>query len=532
VQARDRNNGRIDTNNTGNLVVRFGAPTSPEAASPPIFANESFETSSANNRFTPPLQDSATPNQGLAAFQRVPNIDFGGTSSTGMYAPDFDPGSDGGPSDFSAVIGPLTLTGDSVMEFDHFFRTESAFDGGVMELAIGAPAFNATPFPDNTSTFDLGNHMIENGYNGKLDGTFNGVILSMLQGRRAFTGSRELSNVKISLRAFAGGLLNPNALPVYVRFRMTSDVLTTAGPASGWYIDNVVVHNLAGCPAPTPTPTPTPVVTCLEDDDSQIAYSSAWHLVNNDSASGGHFRYHTGNSANHSASLTFTVPSGSIGSISYSFAKSPTGGQAGIYLDGVLKQTINYAGSVGSTKAPEFKPEYKVQYTGLTSGNHKLEIKNMSGVVYLDRLCLESSSATGQPTSGPGTTSNESSTAAPGQTASSNYQPQPGSEEITVTAESSLSVPFKVVLVDPSGLTLQTADAVSGIATVTAPVNQQGVYVIKVVNLSLGPLQFTTTTTPLVKRGNLSSMTFFEYQRYVVGPTILVDMLVRLLSRV
>ena len=532
VQARDRNNGRIDTNNTGNNIVRFGAPTSPETVSTPIFAEETFETSSANNRFSPPLQDSATPNQALAAFQRVPNMDFGGTPSAGMYAPDFDPGSDGAPSDFSAIIGPFSLTVDSVMEFHHLFRTESAFDGGVMELAIGAPAFNATPFPDNTTTFDLGNHMIENGYNGKLDGTLNAVILSPLQGRRAFTGSRGLSHTKISLRAFAGGLLNPNALPVYIRFRMTSDVATTAGPASGWYIDNVVVNNLGSCAEPTPTPTPTPLVTCLEDDDAQIAYSSGWHLINNGNASGGHFRYHTGNSPNHSAGLDFAVPTGSTGSISYSFAKSPKGGQADIYLDGLFKQTINYAGSVGTTQAPEFKPEYNVQFTGLTGGNHKLEIKNMSGVVFIDGFCLESSSATGQPASGPGATTNQAGTAAPGQTASNNYQPQSGSEEITVSAESNLNVPFKVVLVDPSGLTLQTADSVSGIATVTAPVNKQGVYVIKVVNLSLGPIEFTTTTTPAVSRGSsVGAITYFKYQMYAAAPTILRDM-VRFLSRV
>ncbi len=552
VQARDRNNGRIDTNNTGNTNVRFGAPTSPDVAGPPIFATESFEASSANNRFIPPLQDSATPDDGLPAFQRVPNVDFGGTSSTVMYAPDFDPGSAGAgaQSDFSAVIGPFNVTADSVMEFDHFFRTESSFDGGVMELAIGAPGFNSTPFPDNATTFDLGNHMIENGYNGKLDGTFQGVFLSALQGRRAFTGSGEPNHVKISLRAFAGGLFNPNSLPVYIRFRMTSDVGTTAGPDSGWYIDNVVIHNLTACPeptptptptpsptptaTPTPTPTPTPVVTCLEDDDSRIDYSSAWHLVNNANASAGHFRYHTGASTSHSASLDFTVPAGSTGSISYSFAKSTKGGQADIFLDGVFMQTVTYAGSVGTTKAPEFKPEYKVEFGGLASGSHKLEIKNMSGVVYLDRLCLESSASSAQPESGPGNTTTQSGSAGAGQTASSNYQPQTGSQEITVTAESSLNVPFKLVLVDPSGLTVQTADAVAGIATLTAPVNQQGTYVIQVVNLSLGSIEFTTTTTPLVSRGggNLAGVKSLEYQLQVVAPTILAQMAAYILSRV
>jgi hypothetical protein len=138
--------------------------------------------------------------------------------------------------------------------------------------------------------------------------------------------------------------------------------------------------------------------------------------------------------------------------------------------------------------------------TGLAAGNHKLEIKNMSGVVYVDQFCLTSSTITSQTASGPGNTTNRAGNASAGQTASSNYQPQSGSQEMTVTAESSLNMPFTIAIVDPNGLTLQTADAVSGIATLTVPVTQQGVYVIKVINVSLGSLQFTTTTTPLVKR--------------------------------
>jgi hypothetical protein len=239
---------------------------------------------------------------------------------------------------------------------------------------------------------------------------------------------------------------------------------------------------------------------CLEDDDVTIAYSSGWHLVNYANASAGHFRYHTGNSPNHSASLDFNVPSGSTASITYAYAKSPKGGTADVYLDGVKKQTINYASSIGSTQAPEFRPDYNLTLTGLAAGNHKLEIKNMSGVVYVDQFCLTSSTITSQTASGPGNTTNRAGNASAGQTASSNYQPQSGSQEMTVTAESSLNMPFTIAIVDPNGLTLQTADAVSGIATLTVPVTQQGVYVIKVINVSLGSLQFTTTTTPLVKR--------------------------------
>jgi hypothetical protein len=71
---------------------------------------------------------------------------------------------------------------------------------------------------------------------------------------------------------------------------------------------------------------------------------------------------------------------------------------------------------------------------------------------------------------------------------------------MSVVVESSLNVPFKLALVNPSGLTLQTVDAVNGTAVLDAPITQSGVYVIKVINVSLGPLQFTTTTTPLVER--------------------------------
>jgi hypothetical protein len=239
---------------------------------------------------------------------------------------------------------------------------------------------------------------------------------------------------------------------------------------------------------------------CIEDNDPRIAYSGGWHLINNANASDGHFRYHTGNSSQHFAKLDFNVPAGNNGSITYSFAKSPKGGAADIYLDGVFRQRINYSGSIGTTQQPEFRPEYNVSFSNLPTGAHTLEIRNMSGVVYLDRICLQNSNSTAQPSTGPGNTSNQSGNAAAGQTSSSSYQPQSGSQEISVSAESNLAVPFKVILVDPSGVTLQTADAVSGIATISQPVTQGGIYVIKVVNLSLGPLQFTVTTTPTVRR--------------------------------
>jgi len=274
VQARDLNNGQLDTGNVGNRLAKFNAPTSPSSTSTPVFATETFEAATANTRFdngppngAGPLVDSGNePQEALQTFQRVTGITVAsGVTSSTMYAPNLTPGGEadptynqGGPSDFSVKIGgpgpqPLVLTPTSILEFDHFFSTEASFDGGVVEISVGDASFNSNnPLPANATHFDLGYYMIEGGYNGRLDGTLAaGVFLSPLQGRRAFTGAKGLHHTRIALQPFApGGMNNPNGLPVYIRFRMTSDVGTAAGEDAGWYIDNLVINNLdpAACP--------------------------------------------------------------------------------------------------------------------------------------------------------------------------------------------------------------------------------------------------------------------------------------------
>jgi len=252
-------------------------------------------------------------------------------------------------------------------------------------------------------------------------------------------------------------------------------------------------------PSPTPSPSPNPPM-CIEDDNTSIAYSNGWHLINSASASGGHFRYHQGNNAQHSASLDFNVPTGNTGSITYSFGKSTKGGTADVYLDGVFKQTVSYAGSTGSTQAPEFKPDYNVQFSGLAPGAHRLEIKNLSGVVYVDGFCMQNSASSSQPTTGPGNTTTQSNSVSAGQTSATGFTVPAGAQEISVVAESTVNVPYKLVLVNPSGVAIQTVDAANGVAVLNSTVSQNGTYVIKVVNVSLGPLQFSVTATPLVCR--------------------------------
>lgn len=243
-----------------------------------------------------------------------------------------------------------------------------------------------------------------------------------------------------------------------------------------------------------------PAVESIEDDDARIAYSSAWHLVNDSRASAGHFRYHTGKAATHSAKLDFNVPSGRRGTITYYFARSTGGGTADVYLDGIKKATVNYKGANGSTKAPAFEAGLSLSYADLAAGAHSLEIKNLDGVVYLDRFVLESAGSIATPAAAPGATTNEPSSAGGGGTSSTSYAVPANAQSLSIVTESSVKLPFQLLLVSPSGVTLQTVSASNGMATVIQPVTAGGVYVVKVVNLNVGALQMNTTITPLVKK--------------------------------
>jgi PKD repeat protein len=237
---------------------------------------------------------------------------------------------------------------------------------------------------------------------------------------------------------------------------------------------------------------------CVEDDDARIAYSDGWHLVNDTDASGGHFRFHAGKSADHTATLTFNVASGQIGKITYYYATSPKGGSAEIFLDGVSKGTVNYKGTQGSTRAPVFGPS--VEFTGLASGTHTLQIKNMTDGIYIDRFCLESSTASGNPATGPGTTSTSQNSLNANQQASQSVVVGTNATAISVVADVTPAVPVQLVLIDPSGSILQTANGSSGLVVLNAPVSKSGTYIVKVVNLSLGPVQTWVAATPTVMR--------------------------------
>ena len=238
-----------------------------------------------------------------------------------------------------------------------------------------------------------------------------------------------------------------------------------------------------------------PAVSCLEDDDSHIAYANGWHLVSDPDASGGHFRLNVGKG---SATLTFTVPAGQFGAVTYKYAKSPKGGSAEIFLDGVSQGVISYSGSAGSTRAPQFG--FGVRYAGLRGGSHTLEVRPISGAVYVDGFCLESSASNAQPSSGPGQTTSNVGTLAAGQQSVQQLTVPAGALALSVVAEPSVNVPIQLVLIDPSGAVVQTADASSGFAVIQTPISRSGIYVVKLINLGVGPVTVWTAATPLVAR--------------------------------
>jgi len=71
---------------------------------------------------------------------------------------------------------------------------------------------------------------------------------------------------------------------------------------------------------------------------------------------------------------------------------------------------------------------------------------------------------------------------------------------VSVVAEATGDLPISVALVDPAGLTLATASNTGGLAVMTVPVTKGGTYLLKVINLSLGPVEVWTAATPNVTR--------------------------------
>ena len=246
---------------------------------------------------------------------------------------------------------------------------------------------------------------------------------------------------------------------------------------------------------------PQTVVTTtrVEDNDPRVEYSNGWHLGSDASASGGTFRYNNGKDATHFARLAFNVE-GDKGSVTFHYATSPKGGSAQVYIDGASKGSVSFNGSQGSMRSPAFGAS--VSFENLSKGQHTLELRAINGTVYVDAFTLTSATTNSKPFSGPGTTSDGGGTVAAGQSALTPLNVEPGTQALAISAGSNLDAPLQLVLLDPSGLAVETASASNGVAVINKEGLAAGTYQIKVVNLSAGPVEVWTAATPLVARQN------------------------------
>ena len=232
--------------------------------------------------------------------------------------------------------------------------------------------------------------------------------------------------------------------------------------------------------------------TCLEDDATQLAYSSGWHQVSDSDASGGHFRVNPNKNGSGSLKLTFDVPAGQTGAVVYHFAKSTKGGTADAYVDGVLKSQIAFNGSTGSLNDPVFG--FNIRFDGLASGSHTFELRNVRGAVYVDRICLESGASTSAPATGSQSTTSVISTLGSLGSMVQSVNAAAGTQSISAVASGNGLL--RIILVDPTGLSLTSADAVNGVAVLDTTVSKTGLYQVKVLNIGTSPTQTWIAATP------------------------------------
>lgn len=236
----------------------------------------------------------------------------------------------------------------------------------------------------------------------------------------------------------------------------------------------------------------TPTVTCVEDDAPSLSYSSGWHQIASPNASGGHFRVNPDKNGRGSVKLTFDVAAGRSGAVVYHYAKSTKGGTADLYIDGTFRQQIDFKGSTGKLENPVFG--FSVSFAGLSAGSHTLELKNVKGAAYVDRFCLESAVSTGTASSGAGSTASTFSALGPLGSLVQSIEATAGTQSISAVASGNGLL--RLILVDATGATVASADAVDGVAVLDATVSRTGVYQIKVLNVGTNLTQTWTAATP------------------------------------
>jgi hypothetical protein len=150
------------------------------------------------------------------------------TAPNSAYA--LDPLTVGGGTDLTSPSIPVTAAAATV-SFRNRFDTEAGWDGGALEISIGAGAFQ--------DILVAGGSFLEGGYNGLLGAGANNPLAN----RRAWTGlSNGYTNTKVLLPAAAAGQ------SIRLRFRFGADDNTSGtGANPGWNVDTIQVVGSYNC---------------------------------------------------------------------------------------------------------------------------------------------------------------------------------------------------------------------------------------------------------------------------------------------
>ncbi|HWM94489.1 MAG TPA: hypothetical protein VN493_27285 [Thermoanaerobaculia bacterium] len=251
----------------------------------------------------------------------------------------------------------IHLGANPTLSFRSRYDLETGWDGGYVEVATEETGF--------TNWTKLGSVNYPAVMAGPLGEPACGGP-GFADGQPVFTGTSLLdqwSNHSGSLSAYANKT-------VRIRFLFSSDGATEQG---GWFVDDVQVAGarLAG-----------PCSNCRFVDDSDAAVERyAFFFKADANASNGGYHIRTGKKSQ--APQPYVKLAFQGDTITYHYATSRKGGEADVFIDGQLRETISYYG-------PTYHVEFGASktYSGLGAGPHEIKIILKFEAVYVDGFTL------------------------------------------------------------------------------------------------------------------------------------------------
>lgn len=238
-------------------------------------------------------------------------------------------------------------------------------------------------------------------------------------------------------------------------------------------------------------------VYVLNDENASVEYVGGWHRSKSSSASFGTYRRLLGANKVNTESRAVVQFNGTA--ITFLYGTSSAGGSATLLVDGVPQQSVSFAGAANPSK-PEFGASATI--SGLAAGPHTLEIRPVSGAVYVDGF-LVTGGGSGVSTAGAftsGATQSSAGTVAGLGTAVATVFGPANAAQISSLLEWAGGANLAVKLLDPAGGLLAQADSTDQYEVVSQAVSVGGTYKVVITNLSTTPAEYRLTTTPTVRR--------------------------------